>query len=98
MPRTGGAGNVFRSIGYRKYRKTPAGLFSRGKNTVAVIRSAGAISRGGGATSDGITPQAFIKSIRQVKKNKQVSNAEKGRAASEKLMAQIRGKRAKTFN
>merc|ERR1712176_1157603 len=73
-PRTGGSKDVMQSVGFSKYLKTPESklLKTNPKNTIAVIRSAGAISREASGVSSGIASTTFIKSIKRVMKDKSV--------------------------
>ena len=74
-PRTGGPSDVLQSVGFSGYLRTPAALFSKGgaKHLIAVVRSSGAISRDpSGVSSNGISSSAFIRAIKNLKKNKAV--------------------------
>ena len=74
-PRTGGPSDVLQSVGFSGYLRTPAALFSKGgaKHLIAVVRSSGAISRDpSGVSSNGISSSAFIRAIKNLKKNKSV--------------------------
>ena len=73
-PRTGGPSDVLQSVGFSKYLSTPPTLFTKNaKHLVAVIRSSGAISReASGVSSNGISSSAFIRAIKNLKKNKAV--------------------------
>ncbi|QDZ20051.1 serine protease [Chloropicon primus] len=70
-PRTGGPKDEMQSVGFSKYLATPS-FTKNAKHAIAVVRSSGAISRDAGATGSGISSNAFIKSIKGLKKNKMV--------------------------
>jgi len=70
-PRTAGKIDQVQSVGFSKYLKVPETVFSKGaKHTIAVIRSAGGISRD--SNGNGISSTPFIKAIKSVAKNKSV--------------------------
>lgn len=75
--RTGGKKDKLRSVGLGKYNKVSPGAFGlKGKKTIAVVRSAGAIVGGdGGAGSTGavITAGSLIKELRDLGKNKGIA-------------------------
>ncbi|KAL3146137.1 hypothetical protein ABBQ38_015479 [Trebouxia sp. C0009 RCD-2024] len=74
--RTGGKKDKLRSVTLKKYAKVSPGAFGlRGRKTIAIVRSSGAIVGGDGAAGSSgsvITAGSFIKQLRALAKNKGV--------------------------
>lgn len=73
--RTGGKKDKYRSVKFGRYKKVSRSAFGiDGKKTIAVVRTAGAITGGdGGRTSSGITATAVISQLRRLVENKKIA-------------------------
>jgi len=73
--RTGGKEDEYRFVKFGRYKKVSRSAFGiDGKKTIAVVRTAGAITGGdGGRTSSGITALAVISQLRRLVENKKIA-------------------------